>query len=148
MNSFFKLAILVSFSSVIFSQAQCVKVVNAEHKIMIGGREEARQETLNVTIKDNKKLEPLYFLVNDKKVDFTKSVSNDNISLSAVLMSAQDNFPTVGNSNPQVNKAFDASKVFLVFKNVKNSKLLQKKIKIKESTSNVNQRITTEDLPQ
>ena len=115
---------------------------------MIGGREEARQETLNVTIKDNKKLEPLYFLVNDKKVDFTKSVSNDNISLSAVLMSAQDNFPTVGNSNPQVNKAFDASKVFLVFKNVKNSKLLQKKIKIKESTSNVNQRITTEDLPQ
>lgn len=148
MNSFFKIAILASICCAAYSQAQCVKIVNAEHKVIIGGREEARQELLTVTIKENKKLQPLYFLVGDKKINFTKSLNKDNLTLNTVLLSGQDNFPTTDRPNPSAGSAFDENQVILVFKKVKTNKLIQKKIKIKDSESPTNHPVVTEDLPQ
>ncbi|MGL6038393.1 MAG: hypothetical protein ACRC0E_05840 [Soonwooa sp.] len=148
MKSFFKIALLMSFCCTAYSLAQCVKIVNAERKVMIGGREEARQEWLSVTIKENKKLEPLYFLVGDKTINFTKSFDKDNLSLNAILLSGQDNFPTTDRPNPFAGNTLGENQVFLVFKKVKNNKLIQKKINVKDSQSTANHSVMTGDLPQ
>ena len=145
MNSFFIIILLAVCCSANYSPAQCVKVISATQEYQMGGREESRQEILKVELKDNKKLEPLYFLIDQKKVDFSKTIVDDKLVLTAILHSAQDNFPTTDNPYPMA-KIPIWDKLILVLKKLKSNKLIKRKIKLtKPKENNI---ITTEALPQ
>lgn len=145
MKSFYKIILLVACCGVYYSQAQCVKVISATQGYQMGGREESRQEILKVELKDNKKLEPLYFLIDQKKIDFSKTIVDDKLVLTAILHSAQDNFPTTDNPYP-MDKLASWDELILVLKKLKSNKLIKRKIKLtKPKENNI---ITTEALPQ
>ncbi len=130
-------------------KAQCIKVISIKKQTQIGGREESRKEILEIVLKENPKIEPLYLLADNRKIDFTKSITGDKVVLTAILQSSQDNFMTIdGIGEQKTFENYNLSKLFLYYKNNKNNKISSRKIKIKQTDLGDSNKVPTLDVPQ